>query len=156
MLHYKHFLRVLVLIAALFALQACGGGGNDNFWDAFQPRPTTANDLASRQFVFTDFDYGAVFDASLNRTTTTLAFSTQLPSITTVAAFDFRLSTSTGAATGNAILEADRLTLTMQTVDPGLPFRTDTPLRFKILSDVDDGRISLTNLSTGVEATSAR
>jgi hypothetical protein len=153
---YKHCLRLLCLMATLFALQACGGGGEANDWDAFQPRAATAGDLATRQFVFTDFDFGAVFDASLNRTTTTLAFSEQRAASATAATFDFSLSTGAGAATGTALFEADQLTLTVRTLDPGLPFRTDTPLRFRVLADVEDGRISLTNLVSGVEATSAK
>jgi hypothetical protein len=67
-------IRVRTLFAPLaFALLAACGGGDDDYWDEFQPRAATVDDIAAATFVFTDFSYGAVFDPSLSRSTTTLA-----------------------------------------------------------------------------------
>ena len=155
---FKKFLAVLVLVSSLPLLGCGGGSGSDEAsWDAFQPRTATPGDLVNRSFVFTDFEYGAVFDPSLNKTSTTLAFgSLSSASGAVPATMSFTLGTSVGRATGTASLSADVLTLSFGAVDAGLPFATGGSLNFKLLADVDGGRISLTNQATGKEATSKK
>lgn len=148
----RQWLATAVNAAALTMLSACGGG--DDYWDEFQPRPATADDLANQVFEFRDFSYGAVFDASLSSTPTTLAFlgataagtGWQLP---------FSLTARTATSSGLATLQGDALVLTFQVTDPALPFTTAKPLSFRVTADVGDGRIQLLNTETGVSQTSA-
>jgi hypothetical protein len=149
----RQWLAAVLSLAALTTLGACGGG-DDDYWDEYQPRAATADDLADQTFEFRDFSYGAVFDASLSSTPTRLAFlgSTavgngwRLPFAITA-----RSATSSGAAT----LEGDQLVLVFAVTDPTLPFMTTVPLNFRITADVSDGRIQLLNTQTEVSQTSA-
>jgi len=140
------------LIAAL--LSACGGG-DDESWDEFRPRATTVDDLEFAHFEFTDFSFGAVFDPSLGRTTTLLSFGEVESGAGSAGLLGFGLLAAGAAATGDASLDAGRLTLTVIEPSPQLPFVAGQVLRFAIDSDVDDGRIRLRNESSGVEQTSA-
>lgn len=141
----------LATAASALIAAACGGG---DYWDEFRPRAATASDIASRTFRFTDFSYGAVFDASLASTTTTLSFGS---ASTTGSGHVLPFSLAAGGASvaGAATLEADRLTLVVAQAAPGLPFGTGQQLVFTLEADVDDGRIRLTNRSSGVQAASA-
>jgi hypothetical protein len=140
----------LLLIAPL---AACGGG-DDDFWDEFRPRPATPEDLQNRAFVFTAFRYGAVFHPSWSSTTATLSFGAASASVSP-ASLSFMLSTSSGSSAGSAWLEGDRLTLTIATPAPQHPFDRDEQLAFYVSADVDDGRIRLVNQASGEEQTSA-
>jgi hypothetical protein len=142
-------IRVRTLFAPLaFALLAACGG-SDDYWDEFQPRAATVEDIAAGTFVFTDFSYGAVFDPSLSRSTTTLAFGAATPDGGTHR-LPFTLSANGTTASGTATLAGDDLTLAFAAVGAGLPFSTTTPLALEIEADVDDGRIGLTNPTSGI------
>lgn len=132
-------------------MPACGGG---DFWDEFQPRAATVTDLAHQSFVFRDFSYGAVFDASLSTTTTTLAFLGSTPSGTGWT-LPFSITARSVTSSGTAAFDGDRLVLQFQATAPALPFTTGKALRFRVTADVDDGRIQLLNTETGVSQTSA-
>lgn len=142
----------LIAVASAAVLAACGGGDPGD-WDEFRPRAATAGDLASRAFEFTGFSYGAVFDATLSRTTTFLAFEAAQPD-GTGSRLPFTLSTSLRAR-GMARLEAGRLALHFEQVEAGLPFTPGQQLDLVVEADVDDGRIRLTNERSGVQQTSA-
>jgi hypothetical protein len=141
----------LVAVATALLAAACGGGDT---WDEFRPRAATVSDIASRSFRFTDFSYGAVFDASLANTTTTLAFGSA-SAAGSGHVLPFSLAASGASVAGAATLEADRLTLVVAQAAPGLPFTSGQQLVFTLEADVDDGRIRLTNRSSGVQAASA-
>lgn len=142
-------LRFRTLVATFaFALLAACGGGND-YWDEFQPRAATVEDIASATFVFTDFSYGAVFDPSLSRSTTTLAFGAATPD-GSAHRLPFTLSANGTSASGTATLSGDDLSLAFAQVGAGLPFSTTSPLALEIEADVDDGRIGLTNPTSGI------
>lgn len=149
----RHWLAAALSQATLATLGGCGGGDAD-YWDEFQPRAATANDLADQTFEFRDFSYGAVFDPSLSTTPTRLAFlgSTadgigwRLP---------FSLTARSATSSGTATLQGDRLELQFQSADPALPFTVARPLAFRATADVSDGRIQLLNLETGTSQTSA-
>jgi hypothetical protein len=152
------FSRRLWLAAALSAatlstLSACGGG-DDEYWDEFQPRAATVTDLAHQSFEFRDFSYGAVFDASLSTTATRLAFLGSTP-VGAGWRLPFSLTARSASSSGTATLEGDLLVLQFQTTDPALPFTTSQPLNFRVTADVNDGRIQLLNLQSGVSQTSA-
>ena len=139
-------------IAALATLPACGGG--DDYWDEFRPRAAMPTDLAHQSFEFRDFSYGAVFDASLSMTATTLAFLGPAPNGAGWA-LPFSLTARSASSSGMAALDGDQLLLQFQITDPALPFTTGRPIRFRVTADVDDGRIQLLNRDTGVSQTSA-
>lgn len=141
----------LAAAAAALLVAACGG---DDYWDEFRPRAATVSDIASRSFTFTDFSYGAVFDASLAGTTTTLSFGSA-SAAGSGHVLPFSLAAGSASVPGAATLEADRLTLVVAQAVPGLPFTTGQQLVFTLEADVDDGRIRLTNRSSGVQAASA-
>jgi hypothetical protein len=149
----RHWLAAVLSVTALTMLSACGGG-DDDYWDEFQPRAATANDLANQTFEFRDFSYGAVFDASLASTPTRLAF------LGSTAAgngwrLPFAVTARSATSSGTATLEGDQLVLEFQATDPALPFTTAQPLTFRVTADVNDGRIQLLNMETGVSQTSA-
>lgn len=153
------FSRRLWLAAALSAatlstLSACGGGDDDEYWDEFQPRAATVTDLAHQSFEFRDFSYGAVFDPSLSSTPTRLAFLGSTP-VGVGWQLPFSVTARSATSSGTATLEGDRLVLQFQTTDPALPFTTSQSLNFRVTADVNDGRIQLLNLQTGVSQTSA-
>jgi hypothetical protein len=141
----------LALSLAL-VLPACGG--DDGGWDEFRPRAATAVDLAGRSFTFTGFQYGAVFDASLSTTTTVLAFGATA-SVPGGQAMAHSVAARGATARGEAVLAGDSLTLSFSEAPAALPFTLATQLRLRVESDVDDGRIRLTNLDTGLQQTSA-
>lgn len=145
--------RRLFGLVLIVPLAACGGG-DDDYWDEFRPRPATPDDLQNHAFVFTAFRYGAVFHPSWSSTTATLSFGPASASLPP-ASLPFMLSTSSGNSTGSARLEGDRLTLTIATPAPQHPFARDERLEFSVSADVDDGRIRLVNRASGEEQTSA-
>jgi hypothetical protein len=149
----RHWLATALSVAVLTTLCACGGG-DDDYWDEFQPRAATANDLADQTFEFRDFSYGAVFDASLSSTPTRLAFLGSTP-VGTGWRLPFSLTARSATSSGTATLEDDQLMLQFQTPDPALPFTTAKPLSFRVTADVSDGRIQLLNTENGVSQTSA-
>ncbi|MBX3608062.1 MAG: hypothetical protein KF788_22505 [Piscinibacter sp.] len=140
-------------LAAAAALAGCGGG-DDVDWDPLNPRDPTVADIAGESFVFTGFSYGAVFDPSLDRATTTLTFGA---SQAAGAAFvlPFSLAANGGVASGSSTLDGARLTLVVAQPHPALPFAAGQVLNFDLQADVDDGRIGLTNRDSGVQQTSA-
>ncbi len=141
--------------AAALSLVLSGCGSSDSFdWDEFRSRPATTDDLARQSFVFTGFDYGAVFDSSLSQSTTTLSFGAATRTAPT-AQLPFVLAAKGANASGVADLDGNTLTLSWSQVSPPLTFVVGTASSFSVLADVDDGRISLTNRATGLEATSA-
>ena len=142
----------LALLAAACLLVACGGG--DDYWDEFRPRAATAADIEAKTFVFTDFSYGAVFDASLSSSTTTLAFG-PAQAASGAHALPFTLSAKGAASSGTATLDGPRLDLRFTQVSASLPFAADETRVFDIQADVDDGRIGLTNRATAVQQVSA-
>lgn len=142
-----------LLPASVLALSACGGG-DDDYWDEFRPRPATPLDLQQGRFIFTGFRYGAVFDPSWSATPATLSFGAASASAAP-ATLPFVLSTADGASSGTATLEADVLTLQLALVAPAHPFEADQRLAYDLSADVDDGRIRLVNRETGEEQTSA-
>lgn len=153
MTHRRHVLSLMFATAICATLQGCGGG-DDAYFDVFQPRDATVADIDSKSFTFTDFQFGAVFDPSLSTSTTTLAFGAS----TTVGAsysLPFTLSAKGASSSGTGTLDGQTLTLSFQQISPVLPFTSAKPLQFRIRADVNDGRISLTNLETNVEQTSA-
>jgi hypothetical protein len=140
-------IRTSFALLAFALLAACGG--SDDYWDEFQPRAATVDDIASGTFVFTDFSYGAVFDASLSRSTTTLAFGAATPD-GSAHRLPFTLSANGTSASGTATLSGADLSLAFARVGAGLPFSTEVPLDLEIEADVDDGRIGLTNPASGI------
>lgn len=138
---------------AVLALAGCGGG-DDIGWDEFRPRETHIADIAGQSFMFTGFEYGAVFDPSLVATPTSLNFG---PATAVSGGHELAHSVlADGAASsGVARLEGSTLTLRFGTVSPTLPFTTSTVLSYRIESDVDDGRVRLTNLQTQRQQVSA-
>jgi len=138
-----------VFVPLAIALLAACGGGDDDYWDEFQPRAATVDDIASGTFVFTDFSYGAVFDASLSRSTTTLAFGAATPD-GGAHRLPFTLSANGTNASGTATLAGDDLALAFAQVGAGLPCSTETPLALEIEADLDDGRIGLSNPASGI------
>ncbi|MCW5664107.1 MAG: hypothetical protein KIT35_09760 [Piscinibacter sp.] len=142
---------VLAAILSSVLLSACGGG---DYWDEFVPRDPTIDDIESQSFVFTDFSYGAVFDPALDHTRTTLAFG---PASADGSAhrLPFSLLADGAAAAGRARLQGPRLTLDIESAGSGLPFTVGQRLDFDLQADIDDGRIRLTNRSSGVQQTSA-
>ncbi len=150
----RRYLLSLVFATAFCAtLQGCGGG-DDVYFDALQPRDATVADIDRKSFTFTGFQFGSAFDPALNTSTTTLAFGASL-AIGTTYSLPFTLSAKGASSSGTSTLDGQTLTLSFQQVSPTLPFTTTKPLQFRIRADVNDGRISLTNLETNVEQTSA-
>lgn len=147
------WLSAALSVATLTTLSACGGG-DDEYWDEFQPRAATVTDVANQVFEFRDFSYGAVFDASLSTTPTQLAFLGSTPAGTGWR-LPFSVTARSASSSGTATLEGDQLVLQFQIADPALPFTAAQPLSFRVTADVSDGRIQLLNRETGVSQTSA-
>lgn len=152
----RRLLSCLLVLPVLSSLSACGGGDEDYF-DTLRPRNATVVDIADQIFTFTGFQYGAVFDASLSSTTTVLSLGAGQASGGSSYQLPFSLMAHGASVNGTATLDeaAQTLTLSFNTSSPALPFAAGTVLTLRIRADVDDGRISLTNLATGVEQTSA-
>lgn len=145
--------RRLIGLFLTLPLAACGGG-DDDVWDEFRPRPATPDDLQNQAFVFTGFRYGAVFHPSWSSTTATLSFGAASASVSP-ASLPFMLSTSAGSSAGSAVLDGDRLTLTLAEPAPQHPFARNERLAFSLSADIDDGRIRLVNRASGEEQASA-
>ena len=147
-------LALTFMLATAFAGAVEGCGGDDGFWDPLQPRDATIADIDAKSFVFTEFLFGAAFDPSLGTTTTTLAFGAS-QAVANTFTLPFSLSAKGASSSGTATLDGQELTLTFTQASPVLPFTTIKPLKFRIRADISDGRISLTNLETNIEQTSA-
>lgn len=149
---HRPWLAAFLLAAGAHLLAACGGG--DDYWDEYQPRAAQVRDIENQSFVFRDFNYGGVFDASLGATTTTLSFGfAQASGPDTL--LPFTLAAKSVAALGTATFTGPALSLRFGQVDAALPFSTTQTLAFDISADLDDGRIQLRNQATGLSQTSA-
>lgn len=151
-----NFPRRLLLVHLLTTgagLSACGGGG-DAAWDEFRPRAAVPADLQNRNFLFTGFRYGAVFDPAWFATTATLAFGAA-SSLVAPSTLPATVTTADGSSTAQATLAGETLTLVIAQVASRHPFRAGQVLTCTVSADVDDGRIRLVNRATGEEQTSA-
>ncbi|MDH3604121.1 MAG: hypothetical protein OEU26_31320 [Candidatus Tectomicrobia bacterium] len=134
------------MLTAVCVLFSCGGDG----FDEFRGRAATIADLENRSFTFSFVANGGPFHSSLQSTPTTL----------TLGPFDatntapFTLEANGAIVSGNATFFPPILTMTFLQVDPALPFTENQELQLDVKADVDDGRVSVTNLATGLEATS--
>lgn len=149
----RHYLFACLSAVAFTAIQGCGGGG-DRYFDVFQPRDATVADIDSESFLFTGYQFGAVFDASLNTSSTTLAFG-KAESSGSASRLPFTLTAKGASSSGTGTLDGQTLTLSFLQISSPHPFTTTKSLKFRIRADLNDGRISLTNLETNVEQTSA-
>ncbi len=151
---YKKMLKVIagicgILLIASVMLSGAGCGGGDGF-DTFRGRAATIADLEEKTFTFSFVSNGAPFNPSLGDQPTTVSFG-QFDA-TNMAPFTLRVKDS--AASGLAAFNDSRLTLTITEVAPSLPFSVGQEIVLDVLADVDDGRISVTNVETGLETTS--
>lgn len=148
-------LPALTALTAVPTLSACGG--DDDVFDPLQPREAQVADLAQRNFTFTGFQYGVVFDASLDKTPTTLSLGAATGLGSRRFELPFSLAAQGKVSQGTALFDeaAHTLDLTFSRVDAPMPFTVGGVLHLQVRADVDDGRISLTNLATGAEQTSA-
>lgn len=137
---------ILVVLIVLFCLPGCDGDG----FDAFRGREATIADLENRSFTFSFVSNGGPFDSSLQDTPTTLTFG----QFNAMSIAPFTLQADGTTLSGSATFLPPILALTFLQVNPALPFTENQELQLEVQADVDDGRVNLRNLVTGLETTS--